>query len=86
MAHHKSAKTRITRNENARSVNISRKSRIRTFIKKVTTAITGGDKKTATENMRVAESQMARGAGRVMHKRTAARKTSRMAKKVNKMA
>ena len=45
MANIKSAKKRIRRNERARVVNKNRLSRIRTFIKKVESAIESGDAK-----------------------------------------
>ncbi len=85
MANHKSSKKRIVRNEKRREINISRKSRVKTFIKKVLTSITGGDKKVAQENLRVSESEIAKSAGKTMPKARARRKISRLAKKVNAM-
>ncbi|MEC7661508.1 MAG: 30S ribosomal protein S20, partial [Pseudomonadota bacterium] len=49
MAQHKSAKKRIVRNEKRRVINHARISRIRTFVKKVESAIAAGDKDLATQ-------------------------------------
>lgn len=86
MANHKSAKTRIRRNERARLVNKSRLSRIRTFIKKVEEFIGLGKKDEAKTAFVKAESEMARGVSKgVLKKNTAARKTSRLSKQVKSM-
>ena len=47
MANHKSAKTRIIRNSKRSVINGARKSRVRTFVKKVEAAIAASDKETA---------------------------------------
>jgi long-chain acyl-CoA synthetase len=62
MANHKSAEKRARQTERRTAVNQSRKARIRTFVRKVEEAIAGGDKAAAEAAMRVAESEMARGA------------------------
>ncbi|MCT4552298.1 MAG: 30S ribosomal protein S20 [Alphaproteobacteria bacterium] len=86
MAHHKSSKKRIKSDEAKRQVNKSRLSTIRTFIKKVEAAIIGGDKTVAKEALKNAESKLAKGASKgVMPKKTASRKTSRLAAQVKKM-
>jgi len=83
MANHKSAEKRARQTERRTAVNQSRKARIRTFVRKVEEAIAGGDKAAAEAAMRVAESEMARGASKgVAHRNTVARKTSRLAKRV----
>ena len=83
MAHHASAKKRIRQTERRTAVNRSRVSRIRTFVKKVEQAITGGDKAAAADALRVAEPELMKGvqAG-VLHKNTASRKVSRLAARV----
>ena len=52
MAHHKSAKKRIRRNERRRVINHARISRIRTFVKKVELAISSGDKDGALQYLK----------------------------------
>lgn len=83
MAHHASAKKRIRQTERRTAVNRSRVSRIRTFVKKVETALAGGDKTAAVEALRVAEPELMKGvqAG-VLHKNTASRKVSRLAARI----
>ncbi|AUG54834.1 30S ribosomal protein S20 [Thalassospira marina] len=84
MAHHKSAKKRIRRNETRAVVNGARISRIRTFVKKVENALQAGDKDAALAAFKVAEPELARGAQLgVLHKNTAARKVSRLSARVN---
>lgn len=79
MAHHKSAKTRIRRNDRRFAINHARKSRVRTFIKKVEKAIAAGDQATAAEAFKAAQPEMMRGAQKgVFHKNTMSRKVSRM--------
>lgn len=79
MANHKSAKTRIRRNERRRIINGARRGRIRTHIKKVEAAIEAGDKDAAAEALKDAQPEIHRGVTRgVLHKNTAARKISRL--------
>ena len=83
MANHKSAKKRIIRNAKRAEINGARMSRIRTFIKKVETAITSGDKDAAQQALRDAQPEIMRGVTRgVLHKNTASRKMSRLAARV----
>ena len=83
MANHKSAKKRIRRNEAFNEVNNNRRSRIRTFIKKVETAITAGNKDEAQQALREAQPEIMRGVSRgVIHKNTASRKMSRLSARV----
>ena len=83
MANTPQAKKRIRRNNKRAEVNTARTSRIRNFLKKVETAIDGGDKKAAEEALRAAQPELARGVARgVMHKNTVARKMSRLSKRV----
>ena len=86
MANTPQAKKRIRRNNVRAEINGARVSRIRSFVKKVEQAIAGGDKKTASEALREAQPELARGVARgVMHKNTVARKMSRLSKRVAAM-
>ena len=79
MAHHKSAKKRIRRNARREEINGARVSRIRTFVKKVELAITGGEKATAESALRAAQPELHRGVTKgVLHRNTVARKISRI--------
>ncbi|MXO52289.1 30S ribosomal protein S20 [Erythrobacter gaetbuli] len=83
MANTPQAKKRIRRNDKRAEINGARMSRIRNFVKKVELAIEGGDKETAKTALLNAQPEMARGVARgVMHKNTAARKMSRLSKRV----
>ena len=83
MANTPQAQQRIRRNETRRTVNHSRVSRIRTFIKAVESAIESGKKKEAAEALKAVQPEIARGVARgVIHKNTAARKFSRLSKRV----
>ena len=83
MANHKSAKKRILRNAKRAEINGARMSRIRTFIKRVETAITSGDKAAAQQALRDAQPEIMRGVSRgVLHKNTASRKMSRLSARV----
>lgn len=83
MANTPQAKKRIRRNANRAAVNGARVSRIRTFIKAVESAVDAGDKAAAEEALKKAQPEMARGVARgVVHKNTAARKYSRLTKRV----
>jgi small subunit ribosomal protein S20 len=83
MANTPQARKRIRRNERRAEINTNRVSRIRTFIKKVETAIAGGDKTAAAEALKAAQPELARGVSRgVLHKNTASRKMSRLSKRV----
>ena len=86
MAHHISAKKRIRQTERRTEVNRSRVSRLRTFVKKVEMAITGGDKEAAAAALKVAEPELMKGvqAG-VLHKNTASRKVSRLVARIKSL-
>ena len=84
MANTPQAKKRIRRNNRRAEVNGARMSRIRNFVKKVEAALDAGDKEAAQTALRAAQPEMARGVARgVMHKNTAARKMSRLSKRVS---
>ena len=83
MANTPQAKKRIRRNAKRTDINHSRISRIRTFIKQVESAIEAGKKKDAAEALRKVQPEMARGVARgVIHRNTAARRISRLSKRV----
>lgn len=87
MANHKSAEKRARQTERRTLVNQKRRSRMRTSVRKLEEAIRSGDKKVALSALRAAEGELARGAGKgAAHRNTTARKTSRLAAMVNKMA
>lgn len=69
------------------TVNKARRSRIRTFLRKVEDAIRGGDAAAAQAALRAAQPELMRGVTRgVVHKKTAARKMSRLAARVNALS
>ena len=83
MANHKSSKKRIRRNERRATINQNRVSRIRTFIKRIESAITDGDSKAAEEALKNAQPEVQRGVAKgVLHKNTAARKLSRLSTRI----
>ncbi|MBW8308565.1 MAG: 30S ribosomal protein S20 [Candidatus Paracaedibacteraceae bacterium] len=87
MANHRNAEKAARQAERRTKVNRDRVSRIRTFIRKVEEAITSGSKEAATAAVRVAEGEIMRGVSKgVIHKNTASRKVSRLAKRVKAIA
>ena len=87
MANSPQAKKRARQNETRLARNKARRSRIRTFLRNVEEAITGGDKSAATTALRAAEPELMRGVTKgVMHKNTAARKMSRLSSRVKALA
>ena len=83
MANTPQARKRIRRNEKRAVINGNRLGRIRTFVKKVEAALAGGDKEGASAALAEAQPEIARGVARgVIHKNTAARKFSRLTKRI----
>ncbi len=83
MANTLQSKKRIRRNERRAEINKARVSRIRTSIRKVDEAIAAGDKAVAAEALKAAQPEIMRGVTKgVLHKNTASRKISRLAKSV----
>ena len=82
MANHASAKKRAKQNPKRAKINSARRSRIKTFVKKVESAMTeGGDK--AAEAFKAAQTEIMRGVSKgVIHKKTASRKISRLSAKL----
>jgi small subunit ribosomal protein S20 len=84
VAHSLQAKKRARQNEKRRTINRARKSQIKTQIKHLEAALTSGDTEKASEQFRLIVKKLDQTAAMsTMHKRTAARKKSRLAKKVN---
>lgn len=83
MANSPQSKKRARQNEARFAVNKARRSRIRTFIRKVEEAIESGDKTAAAAALQAAQPEMMRGVTKgVLHKNTVARKISRLAARV----
>lgn len=83
MANHKSAKTRINRNSKRSVINGARRSRVRTFVKKVEAAIVANDKEAAAVAFKVAESELMRSVRKgVFPMNKVARTVSRLSKKI----
>jgi small subunit ribosomal protein S20 len=87
MANKPSSKKRARQTERRTEVNKARKSRIRTFIRKVEEAIAGGDKAVALAALKAAEPEIMRGVTKgVLHRKTASRKVSRLTVRVKALA
>lgn len=83
MANNPSARKRIRQTEKRTLRNAARRSRLRTFIKKVETAIAGGDHETARAALREAQPEMQRAAGKgIVHLNTVSRKISRLSSRI----
>jgi small subunit ribosomal protein S20 len=83
MANTPQAKKRILRNAKRADINRARVSRIRTFVKQVESALAAGDKKEAKAALDRVQPELFRGVARgVLHKNTAARKFSRLARRL----
>ena len=83
MANTPQAKKRIRRNDRRAEINGARVSRIRTFVKKVESALAAGDKAGASAALAAAQPEMYRGVSKgVLHKNTVARKFSRLSKRI----
>lgn len=87
MANHKSAKKRIRTNARRNEINTARVSRLRTFVKKVEAAITGGDAKAAAAAFKAVQPELMRGAAKnVVSKNAVARKLSRLNARIKAIA
>jgi len=86
MANTPQSKKRARQNENRFAVNKARRSRIRTYLRKVEEAIESGDQAAATAALKVAQPELMRGVTKgVYHKNTASRKMSRLASRVKSL-
>jgi len=83
MANTASARKRNRQTIRRTARNQARKSRMRTFIKNVETAITGANKDAAAEALQAAQPEMQRAAGKgIVHRNTIARKISRLSARI----
>ena len=83
MANTPQSKKRARQAERRYAVNKARRSRIRTFLRKVEEAIASGDQDAAKSALRAAQPELMRGVTKgVYHKNTASRKMSRLAARV----
>ena len=86
MANSPQSKKRARQNERRAAVNKNRRSRIRTYLRKVEEAIASGDKDAAGNALRAAQPELMRGVTKgIMHKNTASRKMSRLAARVKSL-
>ncbi|MGA0597413.1 30S ribosomal protein S20 [Enterovirga sp. CN4-39] len=87
MANTVSAKKMARKIARRTEVNRARRSRMRTFLRKVEEAIAAGDRTTATQVLRTAEPEIMRAAQKgVLHKNTASRKISRLAHRITTLS
>jgi small subunit ribosomal protein S20 len=83
MANTEQSKKRARQSEARYAVNKARRSRIRTFLRKVEEAIASGDAAVAEAALKAAQPELARGVSKgVLHKNTVARKMSRLSSRV----
>ncbi|MFG1351198.1 30S ribosomal protein S20 [Xanthobacter autotrophicus] len=86
MANTPSAKKAVRKIERRTEVNRSRRSRVRTFLRKLEDALTAGDATAATQAFKAAEPEIMRAVTKgVLHKNTASRKVSRLAARVKQL-
>src|SRR5690606_39381166 len=83
MANTPQSKKRARQSVRRQDVNKARRSRIRTFLRKVEEAIASGNQETATAALKAAQPELARGVTKgILHKNTLARKMSRLTSRV----
>lgn len=87
MANTSSAKKATRKIERRTAVNKNRRSRVRTYVRKVEEALASGDKEAAVAAFLAAQPELMRAATKgVLHKNTASRKVSRLAQRVKALA
>jgi small subunit ribosomal protein S20 len=87
MANTAQSKKRARQDDARYAVNKARRSRIRTFLRKVEEAIASGNGEAAAAALKAAQPELARGVTKgVLHKNTVARKMSRLASRVKAAA
>ena len=87
MANSAQAKKRGRQIERRTEVNKARRSRIRTFLKRVDEALETGEEKLALDALKNAQPELMRGVSKgIMHKNTAARKMSRLSSRVKSLS
>jgi small subunit ribosomal protein S20 len=86
MANTSSAKKAARKIVRRTAINKSRRSRMRTVVRKVEEAIASGDRTNALDAFRAAEPELMRAAQKgVVHKNTASRKVSRLSQRIAKL-
>ena len=86
MANTASARKRIRQTEKRTIRNRARRSRVRTFLRKVEHAISGGDKPQAQDAFRAAQPELQRAVTKgVFHRNTVARKLSRLSTRIKSL-
>jgi small subunit ribosomal protein S20 len=86
VAHSLSAKKRVRQNAKRRAINRSRRSQVKTQVKHFEAALSSGDVESATAQYRLVVRKLDKAAaGSTMHKKTAAREKSRLAKRLNSL-
>ena len=84
MAHSLSAKKRVRQNAKKKAINRARKSEVKTRVKRLEDVIKAGDAAAAQEQLKAVARKLDKvSSTSTMHKNTAARKKSRLAKRVN---
>lgn len=87
MANSPQAKKRVRQIARRTEVNTARRSRIKTFLRKVEEAIASGDAAAAKSALQAAQPEIMRGATKgVLHRNTASRKVSRLAARVKALS
>lgn len=87
MANTAQSKKRARQSEARADVNKARRSRIRTFVRKVEEAIASGDAAAAAAALKSAQPELARGVTKgVLHKNTVSRKISRLSSRVDALS
>ncbi|MCB2124603.1 MAG: 30S ribosomal protein S20 [Rhodobacteraceae bacterium] len=83
MANTPQSKKRARQSDRRQDVNKARRSRIRTFLRKVEEAIASGSQEKAAAALKAAQPELARGVTKgILHKNTLARKMSRLTSRV----
>jgi small subunit ribosomal protein S20 len=87
MANTPQSAKRARQSETRYAINKARRSRIRTYLRKVEEALASGDQAAATAALKAAQPELDRGVSKgVLHKNTVARKMSRLASRVKGLA
>jgi small subunit ribosomal protein S20 len=87
MANTPQSKKRARQNLARFQINKARRSRIRTYLRRVEEAIASGDKSAAAEALKAAQPELMRGVTKgVFHKNTASRKMSRLSARVKALS
>ena len=86
MANSPQARKRVRQSEKRTEINKARKSRVRTYVRKVEEAIASGDQTVAAAALKEAQPEIMRGAVKgIMHKNAASRKISRLSHRIKTM-